>query len=264
MNPQRELDHFVVWPFSLHNLNDLETCQCEIQMVIVDEHVYCVARGAATSIALLIDGLHPAPPFGARRLMDRVVLVETPEGFWAAGSAFFQVTAAEYELFISPERNEACAKALVQSSTEAFESLCGTSKPKETLRALDFGCGTGVSSRILRGEGMKVTSYDCCPAMREQACRSGYSVISELSACETGTIDTAIACYVLHFGVRITDASELFRIIVPGGIFAANFHKGLELGAASTLMKSSGFTLVEEMSKVFSDFGPILLFRRDS
>jgi SAM-dependent methyltransferase len=80
-------------------------------------------------------------------------------------------------------------------------------------RALDFGCGTGRSSRFLRGLGMSVIGVDTSSAMLAEARRldpaADYRLVGvgDLSAVPRGAIDLALAAFT--FDNIATDGEKL-------------------------------------------------------
>jgi ubiquinone/menaquinone biosynthesis C-methylase UbiE len=94
------------------------------------------------------------------------------------------------------------------------------------LRALDFGCGTGRSTRFLRDLGFAVTGVDVSQAMLEQARgrdpRGDYRWIGEagLAGLGAGTFDLVLAAFTFDNvpdQQKTSALPELRRLLAPGG-----------------------------------------------
>lgn len=255
MSPRNNVDYFIAGPASLLGNVGLDSRVLRSSRVNVDGKAYLVGRGHEEDVGDIVATITETSAGAVCRLMDRVFLVHGPEGIGAAGIAFFEVAAEEYEALISLERNAACATHLLDSVLEVVGR-------DQTVRVLDFGCGTGISSLAMQKTGVDVVAYDCCAAMRERARRSVLKVVDALSDCESRSIDVVVACYVMHFGIRRSDAVDLSRVVAVGGVIAANFHKGLGASATTTLLQGSGFAVIDPASDASDKFGLIVLFKR--
>lgn len=94
------------------------------------------------------------------------------------------------------------------------------------IRALDFGCGAGRSSRFLRNLGFQVIGVDVSQAMLEQARnrdpRGDYRWIGEggLAGLDAGTFDLILAAFTFDNvpdPQKISALTQLRRLLVPGG-----------------------------------------------
>lgn len=94
------------------------------------------------------------------------------------------------------------------------------------IRALDFGCGAGRSSRFLRNLGFQVIGVDVSQAMLEQARgrdpRGDYRWIGEggLASLNAGTFDLILAAFTFDNVPdprKIAALTELRRLLAPGG-----------------------------------------------
>jgi ubiquinone/menaquinone biosynthesis C-methylase UbiE len=189
------------------------------------------------------------------RLMDRVYFIKDSDDLESVGIAFFEAIALEYETLVSGTRNVNCARKLINFAVEA-------QKPRVPQRVLDFGCGTGLSTKALEEVVPRVVGYDGSAAMRELTKATGSIVIDSLDQCSSGSIDLVVACYVMHFGIHESDANELSRILQPQGAIVANFHKKIALDSVTNRLERVGFSIGESIHPSFSEFGPIVLFHR--
>jgi ubiquinone/menaquinone biosynthesis C-methylase UbiE len=94
------------------------------------------------------------------------------------------------------------------------------------IRALDFGCGAGRSSRFLRNLGFQVIGVDVSQAMIEQARgrdpRGDYRWIGEagLAGLNAATFDLILAAFTFDNvpdPQKISALTELRRLLAPGG-----------------------------------------------
>lgn len=221
--------------------------------VLVGERWYNVVRGTRDNMKAVIDELQADHELSC--LMDRVFLVTDDQGIWAAGNAFFETISTEYEEMIAASHNVACARRLLDVAREYHPA--GIVDP-----ILDFGCGTGISSRAVIDAGGNVVGFDSSAAMRARARAAGISVRDALGDFADASINSVVACYVLHFGIRKSDALELARIVAESGVVVANFHKGLRHSEAIQLFCDAGFaaTVIEENER--GPFGIIAVFAK--
>jgi len=254
VNHLADIDYFIAGPLSFLTFLGTESCTLQFDHVNVEGNCYLVARGGAIEICDIVSKINGINPGTVCRLMDRVFFVQEQGSLWASGYAFFEIAAPEYETMISMERNSACAAHLLRSALVAYGG-------DQSTRVLDFGCGTGVSSTVMQAAGVDVVSYDCCSAMRDHARRFGLRVVNAISDCESGSIDVVVACYVMHYGIRESDAVELARVLSVGGLLAANFHKGLGIIEATNLLRCEGFSVLEDKVDSFDKYGQTVVFR---
>lgn len=116
-------------------------------------------------------------------------------------------------------------------------------------RVLDLGCGQGDLARMFAAAGCRVTALDNSAAMLEQARHAcaGLAVdfvqaAAEDSGLEAGSFDAVIAGQCWHWLDRRRAATEMARLIRPGGVLAiAHFDwvplPGNVVSAAEELMR---------------------------
>ncbi len=115
-------------------------------------------------------------------------------------------------------------------STDLYNMLAGFGLAARHS-VLDVGCGTGLASRPLIENGMRVTGVDPSEAMldraRERFPGATWKVGSaEKLPCETGSFDAVICAQAIHHFDRKAAIAEMIRAIRPGGIVAV-WWKGL-------------------------------------
>jgi SAM-dependent methyltransferase len=144
-------------------------------------------------------------------------------------NAFFDSVAIEYEALIDVPRN-------VENLRILLGDLRSRSATFEGSTMIDFGCGTGLSHKLLSEFGVKLIGVDPCPMMRSVARSKGMVVWSpgELARNPPNSLDGAFASYVFHLLPHTHGLRLLWARLRPGGALVANFHKnqGVEMVTA--------------------------------
>lgn len=135
--------------------------------------------------------------------------------------AVLDAIAPVYELLIDVERNRQNISQLLEIIESTQAAVAGT------LHVLDFGCGTGLSlSGSKRGRAcskVSLVGLDDAPRMRKLAGARGLLLVERGAQIRCHGI---LASYVLHGGINREDLSWLMQILVPGGVFVANWLHG--------------------------------------
>ena len=100
----------------------------------------------------------------------------------------------------------------------------------------DIGCGPGHVARYLRERGAEVTGVDLSPRLIEEARRLNPGIRFEVGDMRSLEVsDAAFAAVVAFYSLIHFDADqlreavrELRRILSPGGVLLASFHRGSE------------------------------------
>ncbi len=256
MNLQISGDHFLVGRESTLCSLAIDQQSLRVERVMVEGQGYLVIRGSLAEINPIVTFIVANWSGSVCCLMDRVFFLYDSDGLGAVGIAFFETVAREYETLVSERRNARCAQQLL--------SLAANIRGLSVLqRVLDFGCGTGLSTKALKEMFASVVGYDGSAAMRELARGAGSVVVDSMDQCPSASIDIVVACYVMHFGIHESDANELYRILTPGGIIAANFHKRIALATVTKRLEQAGFSLSQVIDNSACEFGPIVLFHRN-
>jgi SAM-dependent methyltransferase len=186
------------------------------------------------------------PDHETMRCLDRYDLI-LPFGSEARElvlAGFFGRLHSAYESEIEPTRNLENISFLLE--------LVMTARPASHLPVLDLGCGTGLSHEVATVLGVDLLGYDICAGMRRLARDRGLRIIEsdEIETWPTASLRGGFASYVLHLHHRPELLREIARCLEPGGVFAANLHKGLgqeafasfarELGLEPTFAPSAG------------------------
>lgn len=210
--------------------------------------VRCVLEGKESVLSFLVGELR-CQGVAVLRIMDRVYFTQDVSGILAGSDEFFDSIAPEYIDLVDTSRNSGCAERLLS---------LGLADTRHSGSVLDFGCGPGAVSERIQHLCESLVLYDSSPAMRELARAKGLRVLDSLTDAGADSFDCIIAVYVLHFGLTMSNCSELFRLVRSNGHFAGNCHKGLGLALIVQRLTSAGFgvRVVDEQS---SEYGPIVL-----
>jgi SAM-dependent methyltransferase len=103
--------------------------------------------------------------------------------------------------------------------------------PVTSLKALDFGCGSGLSSQMLLNRIPKLDligvdiSENAISLCREQSISAQLIALEELLPFGMAEFDLIFAVFVMHFNVDIQMLAELYRILKPAGLFVFNVYQ---------------------------------------
>jgi SAM-dependent methyltransferase len=254
-HPREDEGYYLVGRASVLERVSVDAFDLRARDIVVEGRDYRVLWGSRDDVASAADRVRTRLGRRVQRVLDRVLLVWEDDGVWAVASAFFESEAVAYGAMISEARNTRCATCLLEIARVQNGAGAGG-------LVLDFGCGTGVSTRAIADAGYEVCGFDASPAMRGAARVSGVRVEDDLERLADESVTLVISCYVFHFGVREADLRALARIIRSGGVLAANFHKDAEVETAHLQFPKAGFELCQIDADGPDEFGTILAFRR--
>src|SRR5579884_1006673 len=106
-----------------------------------------------------------------------------------------------------------------------------SAKPLSNLHVLDFGCGSGFSSILLKQElpGIQITGVDISKKAVKCAHKAGLAVRltqpDRPLPFNDASFDYIFAIFVMHFNVGISTLEELKRILHPSGKFVFNVYR---------------------------------------
>jgi SAM-dependent methyltransferase len=108
---------------------------------------------------------------------------------------------------------------------------------------LDYGCGTGLSSKIDLGPDVHIFGFDRSPTMRALARLRGLEVLApeQLYALPEASIDGMIASYVLHLASAMNDLHVAAGKLRLRAKLTANFHKGTHMNDVDHRLESLGY-----------------------
>lgn len=152
---------------------------------------------------------------------------------------FFEFLHGRYESAIEPKRNICNIERLIGLIVEA--------RPLSRLPILDLGCGPGLSTEVGRNAGARLVGFDICEGMKRLAEERGMQTVDAgaIASWPKSSLRGCFASYVLHLHQRPEVLFDVWRCIEPGGVFAANFHKGLGLDAFIEYASRLGMTVAQ-------------------
>lgn len=124
-------------------------------------------------------------------------------------------------------------------------------------RALDFGCGSGLSSRLLQSRmpNLDLIGVD----ISEKAISRFHSQIKNISAKQTlpdeplpfesATFDVIFAIFVMHFNIDIQTLAELHRVLQPSGLFVFNVYQR-DIDGLIAQLEEVGFWSIETWQRI--------------
>jgi len=100
-----------------------------------------------------------------------------------------------------------------------------------SMKALDFGCGSGLSSRMLLsrmpnldliGVDISEKAIACC---QEQHIKATLTELRGRLPFNTAEFDIVFAVFVMHFTIDMLTLRELCRVLRPSGLFVFNVYQ---------------------------------------
>ena len=119
--------------------------------------------------------------------------------------------------------------SVVDSITNCVEAKL--SIPLPSLKALDFGCGSGLSSQMLlkRIPNMDLVGVDisekAISICQKQNIRAQIIASGRPMPFETEVFDIVFAVFVMHFSIDLQVLAELYRVLKPSGLFVFNVYQ---------------------------------------
>lgn len=105
------------------------------------------------------------------------------------------------------------------------------SHPISSLKALDFGCGSGLSSQMLlnRMPNLDLIGVDisekAISRCQEQHINARLTKVRERLPFSTAQFDIVFAVFVMHFNIDMPTLRELCRVLRPSGLFVFNVYQ---------------------------------------
>jgi len=126
--------------------------------------------------------------------------------------------------------------------------------PPSSLKALDFGCGSGLSSQLLldRIPNLDLTGVDISEKaiarfqqeQKNKNIKAALTRVGERLPFETGAFDLVFAIFVMHFNIDMLTLGELRRVLRPPGLFVFNVYQRDTDGLAAQL-EEAGFCSID-------------------
>lgn len=153
------------------------------------------------------------------RYMDRYhFCLSGSTGDQLAINAFFAAIADQYTSIVDTGRNLENIYAMVNLLTSVLA--------KQDVRLLDFGCGVGLSSKVIGSA--TIFGFDPCSRMTELANRNGLHAfdLAGLKLLPADSFDGLFASYVAHLLPDDQTLRIAWAKVRTGGTLIANCHKG--------------------------------------
>ncbi len=117
------------------------------------------------------------------------------------------------------------------------------------LKALDFGCGSGLSSQMLLnrmpnldliGVDISEKAISCC---QEQGIKAKLTELRGRLPFDTAEFDIVFAVFVMHFNIDMPTLRELCRVLRPSGLFVFNVYQRDIVGLTEQLEEAGFFNI---------------------
>lgn len=122
--------------------------------------------------------------------------------------------------------------------------------PLPSLKALDFGCGSGLSCHMLlsRMPNLDLSGVDisekAITRCLEQDIKAKLTELRGKIPFDTAEFDIIFAVFVMHFHIDMPTLHELCRVLRPSGLFVFNVYQRDIVGLTEQL-KEAGFCNIE-------------------
>jgi hypothetical protein len=175
--------------------------------------------------------------------------------------AIFDSCAAAYESLINVDRN-------TRNIARLLNVIDRRSTKSGQLKAIDFGCGTGLSLSALKllkkPDRFELTGLDAAPHMQSIARSRGMPLTTMHDTISPQ--DGIFASYVLNGGTSFKDLQWIATTLAPGGLFVANWLHGQETEINQLMSKlqqmRNGQAICHWDSGIWNK-DPILIFKAD-
>jgi SAM-dependent methyltransferase len=129
------------------------------------------------------------------------------------------------------------------------------SHPLPSLKALDFGCGSGLSSQMLlnRMPNLDLIGIDisekAISRCQEQRIKAKLTELGESLPFDPAEFDIVFAVFVMHFNIDMPTLRELCRVLRPAGLFVFNVYQRDTIGLTEQL-EEAGFCNIEAWKRL--------------
>lgn len=119
-----------------------------------------------------------------------------------------------------------------------------------TLKALDFGCGSGLSSQMLLNHMQNLDligidmSEKAIARCQEHQIKAKLTKVGERLPFDTAEFDIIFAVFVMHFHIDLLTLYELCRVLRPSGLFVFNIYQR-DIVELIEQLKAVGFCNIE-------------------
>lgn len=185
---------------------------------------------------------------------DRFILVFTNnlENNRLLWKCFYELYADSYEHMINTNVNLMCIKYMLDLISKFIN--------EKNIYILDFGCGSGLSTMInMQG---KIIGYDTNNYMRILSESRGLKVLTEKEFWQLrqNTFSAVFSSYTMHMSINDMEIRKITEILVPNGVFVANFYKGIDYTRVNNVLLNMRMRIVyqEESGR----FGRLYVFKK--
>lgn len=118
-----------------------------------------------------------------------------------------------------------------------------------SLKALDFGCGSGLSSQMLlnRMPNLDLIGVDisekAISSCQEQRIKAKLTELRGRLPFDTAEFDIVFAVFVMHFTIDMPTLRELCRVLRPSGLFVFNVYQRDIVGLTEQLEEAGFFNI---------------------
>lgn len=147
--------------------------------------------------------------------------------------------------------------SVVDTITDCVLAKHSTSLPP--LKALDFGCGSGLSSRMLLdrmpnldliGVDISEKAISCCQKQYKNI-DARLIATGEPLPFKTATFNVIFAVFVMHFNIDIQTLSELRRVLQPSGWFVFNVYQR-DIDGLAAQLEEVGFCSIDVWQRLYN------------
>jgi SAM-dependent methyltransferase len=122
--------------------------------------------------------------------------------------------------------------------------------PVSSMKALDFGCGSGLSSQMLlnRMPNLDLIGVDisekAISRCQEQNIKAELTALGKTLPFGTADFDVIFAVFVMHFNVDMQTLGELYRVLKPSGLFVFNVYQR-DIDGLIAQLEEAGFCSID-------------------
>jgi SAM-dependent methyltransferase len=148
---------------------------------------------------------------------------------------------------VNYELNSKIAASLARYVKSEASFLCFDTNSK--VKTLDFGCGSGLSSKLLLAHlpALDIVGVDISEKAVEEARKNGvYAIKTDPGASlpfEDATFDMIFAVFVMHFGIEVSTLAELRRVLQTSGKFVFNLYQRNVNGVKQQLREAGFYSI---------------------
>ena len=146
--------------------------------------------------------------------------------------SFFEYIANTYDDIVHVNQN-------IENISNLIEIIKQNNTISEDSILLDYGCGTGLVTKLKEYRSLMIYGYDNCPTMRSISERRGLTVLSEdeLYGNKQLMFDSIYASYVFHLYFDEKGFELIWSRLKSNGMIVGNFHKGRGVDRISNFMR---------------------------